>query len=480
MRRVAWTPGEGFEAWRESARELLAAQVPPADVTWVIGDQDSLLAASDEAPPSVPTESTARIPREFPELADALLAHADPQSPALAYRILWRLTHGEPRLLDLVTDTDIARAQACRKSVGRDQHKMKAFVRFREITGEDGASIFIAWFEPAHFIVERVAPFFVRRFTGMRWVILTPYRSAYWNGEMLAFGPGATRGDAPSEDALEDLWRTYYASIFNPARLKIQAMRSEMPVKYWKNLPEARLIPGLIREAAARSEAMVQNQPTIPHGRIPAPSPAPLAVPIPGSLNELRAQARDCRRCSLWEPATQTVFGEGPEGARVMLVGEQPGDQEDLAGKPFIGPAGKLLDQALAQAGLDRAALYITNTVKHFKFEPRGKIRMHKRADPDEQQACRPWLDAEIAQLRPELIVCLGAVAATGLLGRGFKLIEERGQWFARPEGTQVMATFHPAYLLRLPDAAAREQGFSELVSDLRQVAGALAKPSAK
>lgn len=471
MRRVTWTPGEGFEAWRDSARELLKSQVPPTDVTWVIGDQDSLLPESDDSPPPAKAESIARIPREFPELADALLAHSDPQSPALAYRILWRLTHGEPRLLDLVTDADIARAQACRKSVGRDQHKMKAFVRFREIAGEDGMPIFIAWFEPAHFIVERVAPFFVRRFAGMRWIILTPYRSACWNGEVLAFAPGATRSDAPSEDALEDLWRTYYASIFNPSRLKVQAMRSEMPVKYWKNLPEARLIPGLIREAAARSEAMVKNLPTIPRGRIPAPIPAPTSAPIRGSLQDLRVQARDCRRCSLWQPATQTVFGEGPEGARVMLVGEQPGDQEDLAGRPFIGPAGKLLDQALAQAGLDRSALYVTNTVKHFKFEPRGKVRLHKRADPDEQQACRPWLDAEITQLRPELILCLGAVAASAILGRGFRLTEERGKWFARADGTPVMATLHPAYLLRLPDAAARERGFADLVSDLRQVA---------
>ena len=474
MRRVPFAPGTGFEAWRREARALLADRIPPAEVSWETGAQQTLLTETSTVLELRDAPTTARVPREFPELADALLAHSDPQSPALAYRILWRIVHGEPKLLELITDADVARARAAQKAVGRDQHKMKAFVRFREVAAPDAQPVFIAWFEPEHFIVERVAPFFVRRFAGMRWSILTPYRSVHWDGEQLEFEAGATRGDAPSEDALEDLWRTYYASIFNPARLKVKAMTSEMPVKYWKNLPEARLIPGLVREASARSHQMVAREPVDARKRVPAPVKAGAGPIEAGSLKEVREQARDCRRCELWKPATQTVFGEGPEHATVMMVGEQPGDQEDLAGKPFIGPAGKLLDEALQQAGLDRATIYVTNTVKHFKFESRGKTRLHKRADAYEQSACRPWLEAEIARVRPRIIVCMGAMAADNLLGSKFRLLKERGQWREGVNGAQLIATVHPAYLLRLPDADAREQGYRDFVSDLAAVADAV------
>ncbi|MGH8516368.1 MAG: UdgX family uracil-DNA binding protein, partial [Panacagrimonas sp.] len=204
--------------------------------------------------------------------------------------------------------------------------------------------------------------------------------------------------------------------------------------------------------------------------------PRAAAPPPSGSLDELRAQAKDCRRCELWKPATQTVFGEGPARAQVMLIGEQPGDQEDLAGKPFVGPAGRLLDRALEAAGLSRDSMYVTNTVKHFKFEPRGKVRLHKRADAAEQRACRPWLDAEISRIGPRLIVCLGSMAATALLGSTFRLLRQRGTWHEREDSSKVMATVHPSYLLRLPDADAREQGFAEFVADLRRVAVELAK----
>ncbi|TDU28080.1 DNA polymerase [Panacagrimonas perspica] len=476
MRQVDFPPGAGFEAWRDAARALLRDAVPPEDVSWTTGPQDDLLGATPISESTGQGAAQARVPREFPPLARSVLAHSDPQSPALMYRILWRLTHGEPRLLEQVTDADIVRARACEKSVHRDAHKMKAFVRFREIAAHDGEPVFVAWFEPEHYVVEQLAPFFAGRFAGMRWSILTPYRSAHWDGQELSLGPGALRSDAPQDDVLEDLWRTYYASIFNPARLKVKAMTQEMPQKYWKNLPEARLIPGLVREAAQRRDAMVEQAFAAPNRKIRG-HVAPEALPVPtGSLDELRRLAHDCRRCDLWKPATQTVFGEGPAHARVMVIGEQPGDQEDLAGKPFIGPAGKLLDSALEQAGLDRADLYVTNTVKHFKFEPRGKTRLHKRADAYEQQACRPWLDAEIERVKPDVILCLGSMAASAMLGSSFKLLKQRGTWHTGEDGSRVIATVHPSYLLRLPDASAREQGFADFVTDLRQVADALAK----
>ncbi len=482
MRTVALAEGADFDGWRSHARRLLAEEVPPADVTWLVSGEASLLLTDEADVSAAPAKPAARIPAEFLGLMESLICHSDPQRYGLAYRLLWRLTHGERQLLQLITDPDVVRARNAEKNVRRDSHKMKAFVRFREVAVDDGALvgvradsvIYIAWFEPSHYIVERVAPFFVRRFTGMRWSILTPYRSAHWDGTALSYGPGATKADAPSEDVLEDYWRTYFASIFNPARLKEQAMLSEMPVKYWKNLPEAQLIPGLIRDARPRTLAMVEAAPTTPKKRFAAPEAgAPVPV-LEGSLAELRAQAKDCRACPLWQPATQTVFGEGPEHARLMLVGEQPGDQEDLAGRPFVGPAGKLLDRALQQAGLDRRTLYLTNTVKHFKFTARNIFRQHQGANREEQRACRVWLTAEIARVQPKVIVCLGATAASNLIDPDFELLAQRGQWREWPDGTRLMATVHPSYLLRLKDPEAKAQATADFVDDLARVAEAL------
>ena len=460
MYRVTLDDPSDLDAWRTTARALLLAEVDPRDVAWQEGGLfggDTLPAATGGALPPVP--------RAFLDLAAVVLTHSDERRHAVLYRMLWRLTHGEKGLLALATDEDVAWAYACAKQVNRDAHKMKAFVRFREVATDDG-SVYVAWFEPAHDIVRRVAPFFVRRFTGMRWSLLTPSRTAHWDGTTLTFGPGAKREDAPSDDALEELWRTYYASIFNPARLKVDAMRREMPVKYWKNLPEARLIPELVRDALPRMQAMVEKQATTPRKKITPLQKATDDVPE-GSLTALRRQASDCRACDLWKPATQTVFGEGPAHARVVVIGEQPGDQEDLAGKPFVGPAGKLFDRALAEAGVSRDALYVTNTVKHFKFEPRGKVRLHKRANAEEQAACRRWLAAEIDRIRPAALVCLGAMAAQAVFGASFRLMTERGCWIELPDGRQAMATVHPSYLLRLPDAQERERAYADFVRDL-------------
>ncbi|MGY3232641.1 putative DNA metabolism protein [Luteibacter sp. HA06] len=457
------------EEWRAKARALLLAEVDPADVAWMAGPDTSLFGGNGGSgsaiPPPVHAQAPA-VPRDFLNLVNTVLAHSDPRRHAALYRMLWRLAHGERNLLAIATDDDVAWAHTCVKQVNRDMHKMKAFVRFRELPVDDG-TVYVAWFEPDHDIVTRVAPFFVRRFTGMRWSLLTPSRSAHWDGATLTFGPGAQRGDAPTADALEDLWRTYYANIFNPARLKVDAMRREMPVKYWKNLPEARLIPELVRDALPRMQAMVEKQPTIPRKKITPLQKAAIDAPE-GSLAALRKQAKECRNCDLWKPATQTVFGIGPADARVVVIGEQPGDQEDLAGKPFIGPAGKLFDRALEEAGVDRAALYVTNAVKHFKFEPRGKRRLHKRANAEEQAACRPWLAAEIDRIRPQAIVCLGAMAAQAVFGASFRLMAQRGQWLDLPDGARAMATVHPSYLLRLPDEQAREEGYAEFVRDLK------------
>lgn len=194
----------------------------------------------------------------------------------------------------------------------------------------------------------------------------------------------------------------------------------------------------------------------------------PRRTPPAPTLAALRKAARDCKACPLWQAATQTVFGEGPSTATTMVIGEAPGSQEDLSGHPFVGPAGQLFDRALAEAGVDRSTLYITNVVKHFKFRLRGKRRLHARASAAEQAACRYWLDAELARVAPERIVCLGAMAAQALFGRGFRLLRERGRWRDLPGGARGFATVHPSYLLRLREPAEREAAFAAFVQDLR------------
>lgn len=192
------------------------------------------------------------------------------------------------------------------------------------------------------------------------------------------------------------------------------------------------------------------------------------------SIGTLRRASRDCRGCSLYERATQTVFGDGDEHARVMLVGEQPGNQEDRQGAPFVGPAGRILDAALEQSGLGREGMYVTNAVKHFKWEPRGKLRLHKQPSAREIEACKPWLLAEVQTVRPEMIVCLGATAAKSLLGPSFRITRQRGQVLDGPSSVPVLATVHPAAIVRLQDDADRHAAMAGFVDDLRRVADAL------
>ncbi len=307
----------------------------------------------DEVEAVLPVEHRPRVPKSFLDLARMIALHRDPRRWALLYRIVWRLTQCEPNLLEVVVDEDVAVALALQKAVRHDVHKMRAFVRFREIW-HDGAKWFVAWFEPEHHIVEYNAAFFVDRFASMCWSILTPDRCAHWDGKQLAFTAGVAKSKAPCDDDVESLWLTYYASIFNPARVKVHAMEAEMPKKYWRNLPEAALIPSLLQQAPRRVESMIRKSTAkaAVHADDTEWHPAP--VPQTDNLAEVATAARSCTACHLYKLGTQTVFGEGPKRATIMFLGEQPGDQEDLAGKPFVGPAGKLLDRALGEAGIDR------------------------------------------------------------------------------------------------------------------------------
>ncbi len=261
MRTVVIQPT--FGSWRDAARDLLRHHVPPGDVLWSDATQGSLL--FDTEPPVVAPVSGAgpRVPSEFLDLARSACAHNDPRRWAVLYRVLWRLTHGkESHLLHVATDPDLRQVRLWCKSVGREIHKMHAFVRFRLVgtNATTGREQFVAWFEPEYRIVRLAAPFFLKRFASMDWSILTPFECAHWDGASLVYTPGVARETAPDHDALDALWRTYYASIFNPARLKVRAMQSEMPKKYWKNLPEAPLIAGLVAESQKRVRQMLETE----------------------------------------------------------------------------------------------------------------------------------------------------------------------------------------------------------------------------
>lgn len=453
-----------FTGWRNAARALALGGVAPEQVVWSVGEAVDLFA--DRAAP-VAASGKLTVPRALLELAETVIQAREPERFALLYTLLWRAHRGQRSILDDVADPVVQRVQRLAQAVRRDTHKMRAFVRFREVEAEGGTQ-HVAWFEPAHFIVEANAAFFVRRFATMRWSILTPYRSAHWDLEELRFGPGADAADVPDDDHLAEYWQTYFSSIFNPARLKIGAMTSEMPKKYWRNLPEAAAIPDLIREARARERHMVQD-PVLSEPRPVRRKAAPAPAPAEG-LAGLRQEASGCRLCPLWAPATQTVFGEGPPEARLMLVGEQPGDQEDLAGRPFVGPAGQMLDRALVEAGVARETVYVTNAVKHFKFEPRGKRRLHATPNSGEIETCRFWLEQERALVQPAMTVLLGASAAEAVLGRKVTISRERGRAL-KLDGALCLVTTHPSYLLRLPDEAARAAQYAAFVADLRLAA---------
>ena len=459
---VNLTADDDFDEWREAARKLVQAGVSPDCVAWTgPGGISDLFGGADRgsseiratAPPS--DAAPVRANKRFIGLARNACLHSDPERFALLYRLLWRLQRC-PRLMEDKADPDVRRVEELDKNVRRDSHKMHAFVRFRILYDGEGGEHYVAWFEPEHHILRANAGFFVRRFPNMKWSILTPAGSLHWDGEVLSEGPPAQRSDAPAGDPMEDLWRTYYASIFNPARLKIGAMLKEMPRKYWKNMPEAALIPELIAGAQKRESAMVATG-SLDMGE------RPQSLPVIGQA------IHACRQCPIGQLDNHAVMGEGPQNAALMIVGEQPGDQEDMTGRPFVGPAGQLLDRHLEQAGIDRRAAYVTNAVKHFKFAARGKRRLHQSPTAKEIDICRWWIESERMIVKPKLVLALGASAARGLLGKTVSVTRARGVPIPLEDGSELWLTVHPSYLLRL-DGEAREEQTRKFDSDLAAV----------
>ncbi len=454
-----FSPFEQFDLWRGEARGFLIQGRAPANVHWQIGSDQPGLFGNDGGVSAVPPAEI-RIPKEFMTLARTVSCHSNQSRWQLLYTALWRLTHGEKHLMALSNDPLVRTLHVMEKQVRRDAHKAKAFIRFRLTQDEEGEH-YMAWHRPDHDVLPLIAGFFSRRFAVMRWTVITPDRALHWSGEALEWGPGAPKTEI--EDNCENLWRTYYRNIFNPARIKIGMMKREMPVRYWETMPETDIIREMLDEAPERVAQMLKYSEGLK-------TSAEDFMPAVRTIDVLREAAKSCEACPLYKGATCTVFGTGPAQAEIMIVGEQPGDQEDRAGLPFVGPAGQMLDRALGEAGLPRDKLYLTNAVKHFKLELRGGLREHRTPDKRETSACRPWLMAEIEAVKPKTILSLGVTAGRSLLGAGFTLKTERGRWHEGPHGARLRCSYHPAAILRAPDASQQEAYYNALVEDLSVV----------
>jgi uracil-DNA glycosylase len=435
--------------FRAAVHALVAANIAPDAVRFCVPSTDQA-ALFDDAQ-VLPSETLLNsppiaLPAGFVALCETIVMHDEPQRFARMYALAYALHQGQTSWQDTLLPQRIA-LEHMAQAVRREMHKTKAFVRFRPVLGDDGIT-HVAWFEPSHHVVHAVAPFFVRRFAGMRWALLTPRGSAHWSGSALTFGPPADRASAPGADAGEALWLAYYRSIFNPARLKLNMMKREMPVRFWANLPEAASIGTLAAAAGVRTARMVEEG-AVPRLRRRSSVCSTQAQGNVNAASRAPSLARECDRCEFAAQATQMVWGEGETGAALMLVGEQPGDREDLEGRPFVGPAGQLLRDAIASLKWPAKDLYFTNAVKHFKFEWRGKRRIHKTAAQQEALGCADWLEDEIEQVGPRAIVALGATAARSLLGTSVAVTENAGQWLQRDDCRPVLVLQHPAALLR-------------------------------
>jgi uracil-DNA glycosylase len=458
-----------FGQWRNAARPLIASRVPPSDVVWSDWRSPSVFAsAASASAAAVKTQSAAgpsqpAISRELLDLLESLALYRNAGRWELMYRLVWRVLNENRSLLENDADRDVRVAREWAKAVHRDVHKMHAFVRFHETDTTDGGKRYIAWFEPEHEILRHVAPFFEQRFPNMRWMIATPDGAAIWDGTHTEFANSPRHSELPRDDSTHGLWRAYYRNICNVARINPKVMQREMPKRYWRNLPEATEIDVLILEGRSAHDKHLSDRPRQEDLRVPvAVSRGLQQIVLPAS--SLQA----CRRCELWRHATQAVAGEGPENAAVMLVGEQPGDEEDLRGRVFVGPAGRLLDDALREAGIDRREIFITNAVKHFKWEPRGKHRLHKRPHQQEVRACAGWLEHEIAAVAPRVIVALGATAIRAVTGVAMTVEDARASTLQHAGGAAVIATYHPSAVLRA-DEDRRPLLFRLLCDELRQ-----------
>lgn len=452
-------PQMDFETWRTKAREYLLKGLKPKPDLWE--DSQSLMLDLMVGEDSNVKGKSPKVPAEFLKLAETVSYAKDHDRWHLLYSLLYRLNYENSDLLKVIVDDEVIRLNNLNKSIKRDIHKMHAFVRFKKVD-IDGEEKYFAWHQAEHFTVKPGTPFFVRRFGDKPWSIFTPFESAHWDLKELTFGEGMEQRDFKVTDPFDEMWKTYYKSIYNPARLKIKMMKTEMAPKYWAGLPEAEIIRELIQATPKRLQDMAAQETFL------------AKPPVTKDWSELKQAALQCQACPLYKEAHQTVFGEGDINSPIMIVGEQPGDEEDTQGKPFVGPAGQLFDSILDELGVDRSKIYITNAVKHFKWTPKivrdKKIRLHKKASGQEMHACKPWLEAEIAQIKPKVIIALGVTAGTALWGRLVKLQEERGEFHnTGPFAPLQLISWHPSAILRAANDEDRRKKIGELKADLQK-----------
>lgn len=397
-----------FATWHRASRYFVHAGTVPQDLRWSVASIEQQM----QRPTFPESAPTMQLSRRFVGGLGQALQVRDPERFARLYRIMYRLAHDG---LDL-TDTHDPDLQWLRQAMATVRAET---LRFREVFSVFSAQHSDArlYDTPEHYILEANARYCTQR-NVRGWQVITPYRRMEWAGGLLRFAAGS---DEVQEEAAVQwqadgvgIWRGYALSVLPPQRKDV---------------------------AAAPNLAM------------------------------LGAEAVDCRACALWEPASRTVFGEGPQNAALMLVGEQPGDQEDLQGRPFVGPAGQVLDKALLDAGLQRNQVYVTNAVKHFRFTWKGSRRLHQKPEVEHIAACRVWLDAERRLVRPALLVMLGATAAHSILQKPVTISGTRSRLFQLEGGTQGLVTVHPSYLLRLPDEASKQREYARFVEDLRLAA---------
>ncbi len=420
MPEVVLTSETDWTGWRTATRSLVLAGVEPAAVVWTVGG----------SPSGFPRSSGSfAVSRSLVTLAEQAIQAREPERFGVLYSLVWRAHAGEP-VLDHPDDPDMRLARRLALAVRADAHRMRTHLRFLPMGDR-----LLGWYAPTHYVLEANAQCIARRFPAEPFSVITPDASAHWDGSTLRFGAGLAR--AVDDDTLRAWWEAHEAAILADSRAGT-------------SVPEAEVLDEAPRPLDE-----------------PAIDPVVFPIAVAPALTAARREAERCERCSLCGPATQTVFGEGPANAAILFVGEQPGDQEDIIGRPFVGPAGQLLDQALEAAGIDRRGIYITNAVKHFKYEPRGKRRIHVSPSPEEIAACGVWLDAERACLRPKLLVLMGASAARAVLGRPVAVMRERGQAMRLGDGQMAFVTVHPSYLLRVPDGEARERDYRAFVRDL-------------
>jgi len=455
---VALSHGADLDGFRAAVRRLVAAGARPEEVAFT-----TTRTLFDAAPEG--HEPAVALPRALAEIIRLVVCHRDEERYALLYAAVWRVRNGERALMEVATDPLVHRLQRLAKSVRRDLHKMHAFVRFRQVEDEAGER-YVAWFEPDHHILDATAGFFVERFRSLDWTILTPEGRIRWDGRTLHRGPPATRDEAPASDPFEAGWQGYYESTFNPARVNMTVTRGHMAKKYWKNMPETAAIPAMVRSASARVTEMIDREAAMPTRRDPAKAVAAMADQVPRSLDELNRLIAAAP--PMVEGGTRAVLGEGPVGAAIAFVGEQPGHREDVEGHPFVGPAGQLLDRMLAEVGIDRSATYVTNAVKHFKFVQRGKRRLHQRPTAGEVKHYRWWLKTELDLVQPRFVVALGATAVLALAGKPLPITANRGP--ATFDDRRGYITVHPSYLLRIPDPAEKAAATEAFRADLDRI----------